>query len=75
MCAKILGHFSPQLLKTISTVSEPELSEIKGMVMVRDGQFWISKFWVSKQPQRPSQELYDFQDTGFWQMRIVGINQ
>jgi hypothetical protein len=67
--------FSPQLLKTIGSLSESELSEVKTMVMVRDGQFWISKFWISKQPQSSSPGLYNFHDSRFWQMRIIGINE
>jgi hypothetical protein len=75
-CAqKFSTVFSSRLLNTIGTVSESELSEIKTMVMVRGGQFWISKFWVSKQPQQSSPELNDFHDTRLWQMRIVDINQ
>jgi hypothetical protein len=45
------------------------------MLMAYNGEFWISKFYVSRKPPNAERDLLNANDTASWRMTIVDINK
>jgi hypothetical protein len=66
--------FTPDFLKFIRSIRLDRVSEAHSLLMVDDGELWISKFYVGNIPLRAAKQQLDVYNTEYWQMRIVNIN-